>query len=93
MQVQKLPYEVLFRFDESGALSGSHVQWRYVVTDDDGSRIAEAIDTARPVAVGKNEGFPLDTILTKVQEAAIIQAEAKTAEADQLRDELTAKRR
>jgi hypothetical protein len=80
MDVKRLPYEVLFRFDESGALIGSHVQWRYVVSDDSGAKVAETIEHAKPVAVGKVQGFPLADILNDVQTAAVLQAEAKTAE-------------
>lgn len=85
MQSTRIPYEVLFRFDAAGALVGSHVQWRHIVTDDLGTKVAEAIESAKPVAMGLTEGFPLDNILTKVQQAAVLQAEAMTAEVEKLK--------
>jgi hypothetical protein len=85
MQSTRIPYEILFRFDETGALAGSHVQWRHVITDDAGKKVAEAIEHAKPVAVGLTEGFPLADILSSVQLAAVLQAETKTAEIEAMR--------
>ncbi|MCC6779777.1 MAG: hypothetical protein IT537_24615 [Hyphomicrobiales bacterium] len=87
MQVAKLPYEVLFRFDEFGALAGAHVQWRHVITDDAGSKVAEAIEHAKPVAIGEREGFPLTDILDEVQRAAVLQAESVTARLEKMGEE------
>jgi hypothetical protein len=78
MQVLRLPYEVLFRFDEAGALVGAHVQWRHLVVDEQGNKVAEAIEHAKAVDVGQGEGFPLDDIMSAVTKAAVLQAEAVT---------------
>src|SRR5262245_47827690 len=94
MQTKRLPYEVLFRFDDAGALVGSPVQWRYVGLDDKSNKIAEASESAKTGAVGGGrwavggkEGFPLADILDEVQKAAVVQSEAKTAELATLQDQ------
>lgn len=87
MQTKRVPYEVLFRFDDSGALVGSHVQWKYIVQDEKGDKVAEAIKPATAVAVGDSEGFPLADILTEVQRGAVLQAAARASELEVLRDE------
>ncbi len=78
MNLTRQPYEVLFRFDEAGALVGAHVQWRHVITDDAGVKVAEALEHAKPVALGQAEGFPLADIMSEVTKAAVLQAEAST---------------
>lgn len=82
LQTTKVPYEVLFRFDEAGALAGSHVLWR-VVTREDGAVVAEAVLPAEPVAVGSQTGFPLDDLLNEVLQGALLRADAAEANRDE----------
>lgn len=89
--VERTPYEVLFRFRD-GALTGAHVVWEEWKTVN-GTRIPGLAATetdAQPLAVGGEAGFPLTEIMSKVQRAAVETYEAGEAERDDLRTRLEA---
>lgn len=71
MQTTTKPYEFLARWDADGTLSGAHVQWRTILTNDDGTPAGEVVGDAKPVAVGSAEGFPLADILQQLQADAL----------------------
>ena len=58
------PYELLVRWDQSGAMAGAHVIWREVFTEGD-EVVAERLSEAQTVAVGEATGFPIATILDR----------------------------
>lgn len=59
MNTEKIPYELLFRWDEDGNLAGAHVGWRYV-TKDNGRKIGETT-SVEPVSL--DTGFPLTSVV------------------------------
>ncbi|MGY0794331.1 hypothetical protein ACW7BJ_33705 [Azospirillum argentinense] len=76
MQTTKTPYELLVRWDQSGALQGAHVQYRYVIRDGD-DVIGETIGQALPLTLGVADGFPLGDLLSQVQIDALTAAVAE----------------
>ncbi|KAA0592939.1 hypothetical protein J2848_005705 [Azospirillum lipoferum] len=82
MQTQKYPYEFLVRWDQTGQLSGAHVQHRYVILDDDGTKIGETLGPAEPLTLDTAAGFPLSAMLTQVQIDALTAKAAADAERD-----------
>lgn len=82
MQTVKKPYELLVRWDRSGALAGAHVQHRYVIVGDDGAALGETLSPAEPLTLDTAAGFPLGNILTRTQTDALTAA----GEADKQRD-------
>jgi hypothetical protein len=63
VKTEKVPYEVLTRFDSNGEYSGSHVIWRIVVKDDNGDIIAETAMPAASLDDAKADGFPIERVL------------------------------
>lgn len=75
------PYEILFRFGESGALLGGHYQTITLYSDPDGDAPPPKLGDAQPIAVSGNPGVPLAEILSLAQTAAIAGTnEARAAE-------------
>lgn len=73
MQTLKLPYEVLIRWNQEGAISGAHQIWAYKIIEDDGSIKYNVGHAESAGAVGAD--FPLhdavnDVILTALQDRA-----------------------
>ncbi|HZW07964.1 MAG TPA: hypothetical protein VFF65_12650 [Phycisphaerales bacterium] len=85
MQTTKQPYEFLARWDKSGKLAGAHIQWRYVVTGDDGSVVTESATAAEPI--GADTAFPLSDLLQQVTTDALASLASVTAERDALQAE------
>lgn len=84
MHADKHPYELLVRWDRDGKIGGAHVQWRYVIKDEDtGETVGETLTPAEPVAVASGKGFPLQDILSRIHSDALIElseAQAQPAE-------------
>ncbi|CAO3451853.1 hypothetical protein [Azospirillum argentinense] len=81
MQTVKHPYELLVRWDQSGALQGAHVQYRYVIRDGDGVE-SETLGPAVPLTLEAADGFPLGDLLSQVQIDALTAMAAAEAERD-----------
>jgi hypothetical protein len=96
MQATRQPYELLVRWRADGTLSGAHVQWATVVTDDDGAMKVYP-EKLEPVAVKEGEpGFPVADILSAAQIAALdtaAKAEARATTAETERDAALAAKR
>lgn len=76
-----VPYELLFRFDDLGALAGAHYQDRRIVSSD-GEILVDQVRPATPVAVvADNPGLPLADLLGEVLTAALVRIDAETAAA------------
>jgi len=83
MQTEKRPYELLIRWDKDGTLAGAHVQWRYVIKEDDGTVIGESVTGSEAIEAAGRKGFPLHDILSQVQADALVEcgkAQARVAE-------------
>ena len=78
MQIEKLPYEFLVRWDRDGGLAGAHAQFRYVTRDVDGNVLGEFVGAAEPVAMAQAAGFPLEQILGHALTAAMITIDRRT---------------
>lgn len=65
MQTNRQPYELLLRWNSDGVLTGAHVQWRYVVTADNGEVLGETVSSPVPMAEGMSDGFPATSVLTQ----------------------------
>ncbi|CAO3452227.1 hypothetical protein [Azospirillum argentinense] len=83
MQTTKHPYELLVRWDQSGALAGAHVQHRYVIRDGV-AIIGESIGPAEPLTLDTAPGFPLGDLLSQVQADALTAKAAAEVERDRL---------
>jgi hypothetical protein len=81
MEKQKLPYELLVRWDEAGKLKGAHVQFRTIYRDGD-EIISDKIEHAEPIAVAGNKGFPISDVLGDVEAAALASVNQATADAE-----------
>lgn len=62
MQTTRQPYELLVRWSPDGTISGVHVQWRYLITDDTGTSLGETLSAVMPLDQGVADGFPASTI-------------------------------
>ncbi|CAO3358581.1 hypothetical protein [Azospirillum palustre] len=82
MQTNKLPYELLIRYDLTGWPSGAHVQHRYVIREDDGTVIGDTVGGAEPLTLETAAGFPLGDLLTQVQADALTAKAAADADRD-----------
>ncbi|PGH55899.1 hypothetical protein CRT60_21850 [Azospirillum palustre] len=82
MQVEKKPYELLFRWNQDGALQGAHIAYRYVIREDDGSVIGDREEAPKEISSETAAGFPLADVLDQGQIDALV---AKAA-ADQERE-------
>lgn len=82
MKTEKLPYELLVRWGEDGAIRGAHVIFAYRVTDGD-EVVSYQPGTAVP-AGERGAGFPLSTAVTKALAAGLAAAAPKLAEYDAL---------
>jgi len=96
MQATRQPYELLVRWRADGTLSGAHVQWATVVTDDEGA-VKAYPEKLEPVALKEGEpGFPVADILSAAQIAALdaaAKAEARATTAEAERDAALAAKR
>lgn len=80
LEAVKFPYEFLVRWDQNGAVSGAHVQWRTVVTED-GVFAGETVGAAEPVGMTDGAaGFPLTDILSQMTADALAAVNALAAE-------------
>ncbi|NUB25639.1 hypothetical protein [Azospirillum brasilense] len=84
MQTTKHPYELLIRWDQTGALAGAHVQHRYVIRDDAGKVIGETLGSAEPLTLESAAGFPLGDLLAQTHIDALARTSALDAERDAL---------
>lgn len=89
MQTTKQPYELLIRWDQEGALSGAHVQHRYIIRDGD-KVISESLSDAEPLAL---DGFPLGDVLGEAQIAALTECERLRSDLEAARAETEAVKR
>ncbi len=80
---ERIPYELLFRWNTEGILSGAHVGFRSCVKKDD-VVIADTLEHVMSVAVAGNEGFPLEEVLAQVTIDALAVKDALEAERDGL---------
>lgn len=81
MNAVRKPYEVLIRYNESGALQGAHVRWVNIITLDDGI-VLRSISDAEGIAVAGNNGFPVEEILNETLRDALECVDALTKERD-----------
>jgi hypothetical protein len=94
-----VPYEILIRFNDAGALQGAHLGKRRIVENmDTGERIADQIIDPQPLGVVGNEyettlrsvlGDALAAALRDIEHAQAAQALADK-EIESLRDQLAA---
>ena len=73
------PYEFLVRMDKDGAIVGAHVKFLTTYTDD-GVVVSQVEGEAQPVSVAGSAGFPLETILSAIHSAALVNCVAAQAE-------------
>lgn len=89
MEMTKRPYELLIRWDEkTGEMKGSHVKWVYTGTDEDGEQVVN-VSKAKPLDLGRGEGYPLGDILaaSEVEALALYEEEKRgRLEAEEARD-------
>lgn len=87
MSFLKIPYQTLIQHDDDGVVRGAHHQFREVITNEQGQRLAERLLPAVPF--GSDPDFPASTLIGKVASDALALAEvraAATAAAEQTRD-------
>ena len=85
------PYEFLVRMNKDGTIAGAHVKFLDTYTDA-GVLISQIEGEARPVSVAGSAGFPIATILSAVQSAALATVEAEKAKVTTATAELTAEK-
>jgi hypothetical protein len=93
MTAIKIPYQTLIQHDDNGVVRGAHHQFREVIQDATGVRLAERLLPAIPF--GSDPDFPASTLLGQATEDALAWAEvsaAAVAAAEQARDEAVAER-
>jgi hypothetical protein len=93
MTVIKIPYQTLIQHDDNGVVRGAHHQFRRVILNEVGVRVAESLLPAVPF--GTDPDFPASTLLGQATEDALALAElraAAVASAEQTRDEAVAAR-
>jgi len=93
MTVIKIPYQTLIQHDDNGVVRGAHHQFREVIKNDAGVRVAERLLPAVPF--GSDPDYPASTLLGQVAENALALAELRAAAvsaAEQTRDEAVAAR-
>lgn len=78
------PYELLIRWDQTGVISGAHVQWREVFTEDE-EVIAERLLDAQPLDVGVEGGFPASEIIGNALTDALASLAQRDAEIARLK--------
>lgn len=84
METKRLPYELLFRWDDEGRVSGAHVAWRYV-TMDGKTKVGEFVSDPIPVGMNKRaDGFPLSDVLSEAQASMAAELGARAAEIERL---------
>lgn len=74
MDTKKLPYEILVRFDEDGAVKGAHVIWAYKVTD--GDRAVSYQPGPAERAGNSFTGFPLSDAVSEALAGGLEKAAA-----------------
>lgn len=82
MKQTKQPYELLVRWNTQGQVSGAHVQYSTVITDDNGAVVADTPGDAEPLALGS---FPLTDVLNDTQASVLADNTRLRAEADAAR--------
>ena len=87
MQTLKQPYEFLARWDQSGRLSGAHVQWRYVISEGE-AVVGESLSAAEPVTAGSL--YPLSDLLNQLQADAVVDANQSRLELEETRQQFQA---
>lgn len=80
----KVPYEILVRFDENGAPSGAHVQYRRRVTLD-GEVLKEEIQDAQPIDL---DGFPTSAIMSDATKIALAKIDSQASQIALLTEQL-----
>lgn len=83
METIKVPYELLVRWNQTGALAGAHVQWRYVTRDGEAT-VGETLGTAEPIMPSTVAGTIFATLLSSALTDALGQVATLTAERDAL---------
>jgi len=83
METNKLPYELLVRWSQTGQLQGAQIQYRYIIKD--GKKIVgESLSEVEGLSITGD--FPLADVMNKAQAASIesvIAAEKKMQEMQQ----------
>jgi hypothetical protein len=77
MTVIKVPYQTLIQHDDNGVVRGAHHQFREVILNDSGVRVAEKLLNAVPF--GSDPDFPASTYLGQVTADALALAELRAA--------------
>lgn len=75
IQREKTPYEFLARWDESGKLSGAHIQFIEKLIED-GTVLHSKVGDALPVSMADETEFPIAEIMSDIQIAAMKAAES-----------------
>lgn len=75
MTAIKIPYQTLIQHDDDGVVRGAHHQFREVIQDETGVRLAERLLPAIPF--GSDPSFPVSTLLGQVTHDALSLAEAR----------------
>jgi len=73
------PYEFLVRMNKDGTIAGAHIKFLDTYTDA-GVIIQQVEGEAQPVSVAGSAGFPMDTILSAIQSAALATVEVEKAD-------------
>jgi len=82
LQVQQIrtPYEVLFRWSDSGVFQGAQVAWLTRVLGPDGTVLSSQVSAAETVAVAGGDGFPLADIMNQTLTDALAQMDTLSAQ-------------
>jgi hypothetical protein len=85
----RTPYEFLVRWNQEGGIQGAHVAWLDAVLKD-GEVINQKPTNVESVAIGLQEGYPLDDILSQVTIDLIAEVETLKIEIATLKSEIDA---
>lgn len=85
--MSELPYELLVRWSDQGALQGAHYKWRDVVVSN-GVAVASSGYNTRPVELGDD----LDGLLNEVAQQALEENEELRTQVETLTEEAAALR-
>lgn len=86
LKKQRIPYEVLVRFDEKGQYKGAHVAYISQVVEN-----GQVLVSNTELAEVNDENFPLLDVMNEVQASAIRRVEVLDTELNNLNSELSKK--
>lgn len=89
MNTEKIPYELLVRFDQNGAVAGAHVIWAYKVSD--GDKVVSYQPGQAERAGEAISGFPLSAAVSEALAEGLKKAAAVLEENEALKSSLRAK--